>query len=76
METGEKVKLHPHQIKEKYQLKRASLNEKIKVMIQQKVDFISANIEDGFDSILLEYLIKRKNIQKVGIIACICLQKN
>ena len=30
METEKKVKLHPHQIKEKYQLKRASLNEKIK----------------------------------------------
>ena len=65
METGEKVKLHPQQIKEKYQLKRSLVNKEIKkLLIQQKVDFISANIEDGFDPILLEYLIKRKKTFK------------
>ena len=65
METGEKVKLHPQQIKEKYQLKRSLVNKEIKkLLVQQKVDFISANIEDGFDPILLEYLIKRKKTFK------------
>lgn len=29
---------------------------------QQKVDLISADIEIGFDQILLEYLLKRKKI--------------
>lgn len=65
METGEKMKLHPQQIKEKYQIKRSLVNKEIKkLLIQQKVDFILANIEDGFDPILLEYLIKRKKTIK------------
>ena len=28
----------------------------------QKVDLVSADIESGFDQILLEYLLKRKKI--------------
>ena len=61
METGEKVKLHPNQIKQQFRERRSNFRNKLKSMlIGQKVEFISANIEDGFDDILLQYLIKRK----------------
>ena len=62
METGEKVKLHPNQIQEKFKQQRRAYALKLKnMLISQKVEFINANIEYGFDNILLQYLIKRKN---------------
>lgn len=67
METGEKIKLHPTEIKEKFIQRRSEFRAKLKrTLVNQKVEFISANIEDGFDDILLQYLIKRKiSIKKV-----------
>ena len=63
METGEKLKLHPREIKEVYQAKREShiknLND---LLIQHQVDVIDVNIEDGFEDVLLQYLVKRKKI--------------
>ena len=67
METGEKIKLHPTEIKEKFAERRREFRLKLKrTLVNQKVEFVSANIEDGFDDILLQYLIKRKiSIKKV-----------
>ena len=63
VETGDSVKMHPKQIKEKYITERNSMKSKIHNLLkQQKVDLISADIEIGFDQILLEYLLKRKKI--------------
>lgn len=63
VETGESIKMHPKQIKEKYITERNSMKSKIHNLLkQQKVDLISADIEIGFDQILLEYLLKRKKI--------------
>ena len=63
VETGDSIKMHPKQIKEKYITERNSIKSKIHNLLkQQKVDLISANIEIGFDQILLEYLLKRKKI--------------
>ena len=61
METGLKLKLHPKQIRNKFVERRKHLRNKLKnLFIGQKIDFISANIENGFDDILIQYLIKRK----------------
>ena len=61
METGEKVKLHPTQIKQQFSERRSNFRNKLKSMlIGQKIELISANIDDGFNDILLQYLIKRK----------------
>ena len=63
VETGESIKMHPKQIKQKYITERNSIKSKIHNLLkQQKVDLISADIEIGFDQILLEYLLKRKKI--------------
>ena len=63
IETGDSIKMHPKQIKEKYITERNSIKSKIHNLLkQQKVDLISADIEIGFDQILLEYLLKRKKI--------------
>ncbi len=63
VETGDSIKMHPKQIKQKYITERNSMKSKIQNLLkQQKVDLISADIEIGFDQILLEYLLKRKKI--------------
>ena len=63
VETGDSIKMHPKQIKEKYITERNSMKSKIHNLLkQQKVDLISADIEIGFDQILMEYLLKRKKI--------------
>ena len=60
-ETGEKMKLHPSQIQQQFKDRREAFRNKLKSMlIGQKIELISANIEDGFNDILLQYLIKRK----------------
>lgn len=60
METGEEVKLHPNEIKEKY--KASISNYKKDLMLkcgQYKIDFVEADINLGFEQILIPYLVKR-----------------
>jgi uncharacterized protein (DUF58 family) len=65
LESGEEIKLNPNQIKENY---IASVNEftnalKLKCS-QYHIDFIEADIDQGFDTILYTYLVKRKLMMK------------
>ena len=61
IETGESVKMHPKQIKERYVNERKiRLNQIHNLLKRQKVDLVNADIEAGFDQILMEYIIKRK----------------
>ena len=63
METGEKLKLHPREIKEVYQSRRESQIKQLNdLLVQHQVDVIDVNIEDGFEDVLLQYLVKRKKI--------------
>jgi uncharacterized protein (DUF58 family) len=60
METGEEVKLHPNEIKETY-LKEMTEHKK-ELMLkcgQYKIDFVEADINLGFDQVLMPYLVKR-----------------
>ena len=55
--------MHPKQIKDKYVAERKARITKIHNMLkQQKVDLVNADIQAGFDQILMEYIIKRKKI--------------
>ena len=63
METGEKLKLHPREIKKVYQTRRECHIKKLNdLLIQHQLDVINVNIEDGFEDVLLQYLVKRKKI--------------
>ncbi|MFY7911335.1 MAG: DUF58 domain-containing protein [Emticicia sp.] len=61
LETGEKVKAQPSQVKEQYQaaIKEFYHNLKLKCG-QYKIDFIEADINQGFDPILSAFLVKRR----------------
>jgi uncharacterized protein (DUF58 family) len=60
LETGEKLKVQPSQIREIYKQKTAELFYQLKLKCGQfGIDFIEADIGQNIDQILLPYLIKR-----------------
>lgn len=62
-ETGEKIKLHPNQIKKDYIKKVNSYIKDLELTCGQLgIDFIPADINQGFHQVLQPYLIKRKKM--------------
>ncbi len=60
METGEQVRLQSNQVKEEYQKQVKAFKEELKIKcLQYKVDFVEADINEGFKPILQSYLVKR-----------------
>ncbi|MFN6946431.1 MAG: DUF58 domain-containing protein [Cytophagaceae bacterium] len=63
-ESGEKIKLQPSQVKEHYQKAVSDYYNELKIKCgQYKIDFIPADINEGFDQVLLSYLIKRRKMK-------------
>lgn len=64
LETGEKVKLFPKEIKEKYIKNIDEYRKRLKLRCDQyHIDYVEADIQKGFRQILLPYLVKRKKMQ-------------
>lgn len=64
LESGEKLKLQPSEIKEYFSENAATYFEKLKLKCAQfKIDFIEADINTGYDAILNTYLIKRAKMR-------------
>jgi uncharacterized protein (DUF58 family) len=60
LETGKTIKLTPTEIKSSYQkLMKEQYRSLFLKCSQLKIDFIDADINDGFDKILSTYLVKR-----------------
>lgn len=60
METGEKVRLQSNQVKEYYVKQMKEYKEALKFKcLQYKIDFVEADINQGFRKILQSYLVKR-----------------
>ena len=60
MESGEEIKLNPAEAKKNYLEKLNTYIAELKTKCgQYKVDFIEADISEGFDKILHTYLVKR-----------------
>jgi uncharacterized protein (DUF58 family) len=60
METGEEVKLHPNEIKDTYQTSMSDYKKELMLKCgQYKIDFVEADINEGFDQVLMPYLVKR-----------------
>lgn len=65
IETKEEIKLNPSQIKEAYTQKVNAYAEAIKLKCgQYKIDFVEADINQGFDVVLQTYLVKRMAMLK------------
>jgi uncharacterized protein (DUF58 family) len=63
METGEELKVHPHEIKESYLKAINTYTRELKMKCgQYRIEFVEADINAGFNTILSSYLIKRSKL--------------
>lgn len=63
MESGEQVKVNPTQIKDSYLKSMNEFTKELKLRCAQyHIDFVEADISQGFDNVLLQYLIKRSRL--------------
>ena len=64
MESGEEVKLNPSQIKTHFKTMAESHIHQVKLKCAQYgIDFVNADISEGFDPILRAYLVKRSKMK-------------
>jgi uncharacterized protein (DUF58 family) len=60
LESGEKLKLHPSEIKERYEKQLGQLHAELKMKCNQlKIDFVSVDSQKNYNEVLQAYLIKR-----------------
>jgi uncharacterized protein (DUF58 family) len=63
LENGTEIKLNPVQIREAYTQSINSFTEELKLKCSQfRIDFVEADLKEGFDKILSTYLVKRSKI--------------
>jgi uncharacterized protein (DUF58 family) len=61
LESGEEIKLNPTQIKEQYKRSINEFTDQLKIKCgQYKIDFVEADIKQGFNLVLYTYLVKRQ----------------
>lgn len=64
LENGEKLTLNPHEIKDQFVKHLKEYHYELKMKCNQlKIDFISANIRDGYFDVLQAYMIKRSKMK-------------
>ena len=64
MEKGERLKLQPSQVKEAYHKHMLEYYHELKLKCgQARIDFIEADINEGFDHVLRSYLVKRAGMR-------------
>jgi uncharacterized protein (DUF58 family) len=64
LESGEKIKVQPDQVRESYQKFVGDFYQKLKLKCgQYKIDFIEADIAQGFDPVLMAYLTKHSRMR-------------
>ncbi len=63
METGEKIKLQPYELREEYQRSISTYFNEIKIKCADyHIDFVEADIRQGYYDVLLNYLLKRQRL--------------
>ncbi len=63
VETGDKIKLQPNEIKDYYITHMKKFEKELKLKCAQyQIDFITADINQGFNQILMPYLVKRSKM--------------
>ncbi len=63
METGEQIKLNPSQVKDYYTTLVKNRNTALKNCCgTYKIDYVDADINKGFNKVLMQYLVKRKKM--------------
>lgn len=64
METGAEIKLQANQVKTHYVEEMTKMKAALKLQCAQyKIDFVEADINEGFQEVLLPYLVKRSKMR-------------
>ncbi len=64
MESGDEVKVHPSEVRENYVTAMNKYRKELMLRCRQyQIDFVEADIKQGFRQILLPYLVKRIRMQ-------------
>lgn len=64
LETNEKIKLNPGDVKQQYRVEADKFYKGLKMRCNQyKIDFIEADVQSDFDTVLQTYLIKRAKMR-------------
>jgi uncharacterized protein (DUF58 family) len=64
METGEELKLNPSEVKDNYVKAIQDFKAELKLRCgQYRIDFVEADINQGFEQVLLPYLLKRTRMK-------------
>ncbi|MCC6690017.1 MAG: DUF58 domain-containing protein [Bacteroidia bacterium] len=64
LETGEELKVNPSEVKENYLKAITTFERNLKLHCSRyRIDFVEADINLGFDQVLVPYLIKRTRMQ-------------
>lgn len=64
IESGERVKLQPNQVKDYYIEQVGAYKEALRLKcLQYKIDYVEADIHAGFQPILQQYLVKRSRMR-------------
>jgi hypothetical protein len=60
MESGEEVKAHPYEVKDAYLTAMRKFHDELKLRCgQYRIDFVEADINEGYTQVLMPYLMKR-----------------
>jgi hypothetical protein len=63
METGEEIKLNPGEVRNSYAGAIGKFHQELKMKCAQyQIDFVEADINKGFEQVLLPYLLKRERM--------------
>jgi hypothetical protein len=63
LETGRQIKVNPLEVKAEYTRAINSYKDELKIKCgQYRIDFVEADINNGFEQVLLPYLLKREKL--------------
>jgi uncharacterized protein (DUF58 family) len=64
LETNEKIKLNPADVKQQYRIEAEKFHKSLKLRCNQyKIDFVEADVQTDFNTVLQTYLIKRAKMR-------------
>jgi hypothetical protein len=63
LESGEEIKVNPADVRSHYLAEMTKFKSELKLRCAQyQVDFVEADIHDGYNPVLMQYLIKRQKM--------------
>jgi len=63
MESGEQIRLNPLEIRDKYKDMASKAQHELEMRCgRYHIDYVQADINKGFEGIILPYLLKRKKL--------------